>query len=98
MADAYREWVAKEAAKIGSDGCTVVSDWDLPCCWEHDLGYHYKKDPRSAYVLGWSGAAQISRAEVDARFRDCMRSMSGWYNPRPWIRWIGVRVGGAFLW
>lgn len=96
----YKAWVETEAKKINSDGCTIVSELFHPCCLEHDLGYHYKKDPRIAYLYGWDKAPAIPRGEVDKRFRNCMQMSSPLkdYSPIAWIRWLGVRAGGWVPW
>lgn len=96
----YRAWVKREAKAVGSDGCTFVSELYHICCLEHDLGYRYGLDPRSAYMVGWEKARPIARAEVDRRFRECIRAHSafGRYSPIAFVRWLGVRVFGYFLW
>lgn len=97
---AYIKWVIEQAKLVGSDGCTVVADIYLPCCYEHDLGYHYGKDPRQAFRYGWDRAAFISRGEVDKRFRECIQAGSpvGKWSPVSYIRWLGVRIGGWWAW
>lgn len=87
----YREWVRGEAKKIGSDGCTCVAEFHPDCCFEHDLGYYYGRDPRSAFQVGWPLADPVDRSFVDHRFRDC--------NPEIlFYRWWGVRMGGWNSW
>lgn len=104
---AYKEWIASEAKAIGSDGCTVVSELFQWCCFEHDLAYTWKKDPRRAYALHrsrdknpWNNAPPISREEADLRFRECIQKGShfGKLSPVSWIRWVGVRIGGLWAW
>jgi hypothetical protein len=96
----YKDWVQHEASIINSDGCTAVSELYHYCCLEHDLGYHYGRDPRVAHERGWQAAPPINRSEVDKRFRQCIQSHSklGKWSPVSWIRYAGVRVGGYFLW
>jgi hypothetical protein len=79
----------------------------VECCFEHDLGYYYAKDPRDAYLreltgslTPWQDAKPIDRATVDARFRRCHqnRSVFGHWSPMALYRWVGVRVGGQRRW
>ena len=78
----------------------------VECCFEHDLGYFYGRDPREAYRLGrerldpWVDAPPITRGEVDRRFRVCLqnRSRAGRWSPMSAWRWLGVRIGGAKAW
>ena len=96
----YQRWVEAEAKKVNSDGCTVVSELFHICCLEHDLGYRHGRCPRSAFVVGWDRARTIDRAEVDRRFRDCIRAHSalGRFSPIAYVRWLGVRMFGWFAW
>jgi len=92
---AYKVWVRSEAKKIGADGCSVVSEWNQDACLEHDLAYHYKKDPKHAYDVGWEKARDISKWRADGRF---------WMNnarkspTRATIRYLGVTLGGWGAW
>lgn len=99
--DKYILWVREEAKKINSDGCSGVPDFHKDCCYEHDLGYYYGRDPRDAYRMSsgphqdgalWSLAGKITRSEVDARFRKCQGDLMGLW------RWLGVRIGGRGPW
>lgn len=101
----YESFVETEARKINSDGCTAVADWQIWCCWEHDLGCHYGKDPRDAFkrfVAGdpayWINAAPLSRRDVDKLFTACnLRKSRGFFGTaRSLIRYIGVRIGAAW--
>lgn len=103
----YNSWVREEADLIRSDGCTLVSEMFHQACLEHDCGYFFGKDPRDAYHLYlkddqdyWTNAKPISRGEVDKRFRNSIQAKSkfGRFSPVGWTRWIGVRIGGYFLW
>lgn len=96
----YKDWVKQEAAAIGSDGCTVVSEIYHWCCLQHDLCYHYARDPRDAYKVGWPAAKPITRAESDRLFRECMQSLSPMKkgSPLAFWRWLGVRAGGWKPW
>lgn len=103
----YWEWVRSEAALIDTDGCSAVSGLDVECCFEHDLGYYYAKDPRDAYresrytgSYTWVDADPITRGEVDRRFRVCLQNNSkfGRWSPMAIWRWLGVRVGGQAAW
>lgn len=75
---AYRAWVRVEARKIGSDGCTAVSEWHQDCCLEHDLACYFGRDPRLAFQLAvkgfqdpWAMAPVLSRRDADKRFAGC---------------------------
>lgn len=103
----YEEWIKAEAAAIRSDGCTGVPDIRVECCHEHDLSYHYGRDPRLAYAWSrsipanyWSLAGKITRSEADARFWSCNRRRSWfkWASPFAAWRWAGVRILGAEKW
>jgi hypothetical protein len=103
----YWAWIRSQAELLGSDGCTVVSGLQIDCCFEHDLGYYYAKDPRDAYLREltgsldpWTAAKAIDRDTVDARFRRCHqnRSLFGTYSPMAFWRWLGVRFGGQKRW
>ena len=102
----YWEWIRSEAALIGTDGCSAVMGFHVECCFEHDLGYYYARDPRDAYRKSydpdiapneeWLHADPIEREEVDARFRSCHqnRSKFGRWSPMAIYRWLGGRGGG----
>lgn len=107
----YWEWIKDEAAAVGSDGCTGVSDWHIECCWEHDLACHYNKNPRSAYEIymareghrveamnPWSYAEDMTRRQADYAFADCNLDWSATKKGklRSIVRFIGARIG-AFL-
>lgn len=98
----YWSWVAKEAARIGSDGCTCVSEWHHPCCLEHDLACHFGKDPFEAYLLSlagsanpWLGAKWMPRRKADIMFGECNFQASGTIEGkfRSLVRYLGVRLG-----
>lgn len=107
LEDKYWLWVKAEAAKIGSDACTHAKDWNVQCCYEHDLACHYKKDPKSAFqaylkgfgMLGkddvWFYAKNMSRKEADKAFTGCnLKYSKGPVDKaRSFIRYIGVRIG-----
>jgi len=101
--DEYWAWVAAEAARIGSDGCTCVSEWHQPCCLEHDLACHFGREPFSAYLASLAGSASpwleakdMPRRKADEMFGECNFKASG-KNPGGWfrsgIRFLGVRLG-----
>ena len=101
MSPTYWTWVRAEASLIKSDGCSKVADIHKDCCYEHDLAYHYGRDPRASYAIkSWSLAAKISRSEADARFRKCNQELSslGKASPLAGWRWLGLRVGGWLAW
>lgn len=111
MTDTYWQWVRNEAAAIKSDGCSKALDWNLDCCFEHDLGCEYLKDPHDAYFIHlanpdwprdkvWLHAKILRDGDRDARFRDCNRERAGKLGiigrARAWVRWIAVRCGAAW--
>lgn len=100
--DAYWTWVRAEAARIGSDGCTGVSEWHQDCCLEHDLACEFGRDPFSAWQMSlagsaspWLDASDMPRRTADRMFRSCNLDRSG--NPltdfRSLVRYLGVRLG-----
>ena len=107
----YKDWVVREALNIKSDKCTFALDIHAWCCYEHDLGCSYQKDPRNAFthylaasvglgpadVSAWTLAIPITRREADARFRRCLQKHSklGRFSPMSWWRWLGVRIGAV---
>lgn len=67
-----------------SDGCSVVSDLDSGmrrCCVYHDVAY-------------WRGGTAEDRARADRILRACIQVHSK-YKILAWVRWFGVRIGGA---
>lgn len=101
----YQVWVVTEARIIKSDGCTKSRDWNLWCCYEHDLACHYGKDPRDAFRHFkegapdyWLRAAYFRRRDADKRFWQCNRKAAPALvgKIRSDIRYIGVRIGA--LW
>lgn len=100
----YRSWVRQEAIRIKSDKCTFARDWNVWCCYEHDLACHFGKDPRSAYrkwragaslEQAWLTADSMRRRQADLRFWKCneQRSQTKWEKTRSKVRYIGVRIG-----
>jgi hypothetical protein len=86
----YWDRIRGKAAALGSDGCTMVTEMFVDCCYRHDIEY---KTGRSIEGV------PLSRREIDRRFRECIQSRSrlGRFSPVSWIRWSGVRVfGGLF--
>ena len=91
MPKGYWKWVKFEADWIKSDGCTKSFEAAHKCCLEHDLAFHYGRDPRHAFICGWELADPIGFRETNARFRGCL----------PWwlkYRWIAVATAGYPLW
>lgn len=104
-ASLYAEWVREEAQRMNSDGCTAVSEWNQWCCFEHDLGCEYLKDPKDAFRLWqsgeqlyWTMAKSISRREVDQRYALCnFRNSQGLVDwSRTGVRYLGVRIKGIW--
>ncbi len=94
---AFEAWLREWARVAKSDGCTGVADIHICCCFQHDHGYETGTDAYSVFM----GAPRIvTRAEVDRQFRKCneKESLFGKFSPVAWIRWLGVRIAGKFLW
>lgn len=105
----YKTFVTDEAERIGSDKCTLALDWNVWCCYEHDLSCHFAKDPRDAYRLHrggvadyWGQAKAHPRREADQRFWRCNRKavpktmgrLKRWgWMLRSDVRYLGVRIG-----
>lgn len=98
----FVEWVIVEALYIKSDKCTFARDWNVWCCYRHDLSCHYGRDPYSAYkfwCLGekeyWLKAKGERRRDADIEFWKCNRKRSrDWKDKvRSNVRYLGVRVG-----
>jgi hypothetical protein len=98
LEDRYWAWVKIEAQKINSDGCSKSKDWQVHCCYEHDLACHYGKDPRKAVLTGWANAPKISRRDADKAFTGCNLKYSKGFvgTTRSLLRYLGVRIGS--LW
>ena len=107
----YWDWVREECDKIGSDGCTLVSEMFHKCCSQHDLAYYWGKNPKSAYnyyittvapdnEACWRYADPVTRKEADDQFKTCIQGCSVFkrFSPLSYIRWAGVRIGGAGIW
>jgi hypothetical protein len=107
--DSYWLFIEKEARRTGSDGCTGVSDWNIECCWEHDLACWSNKNPRSAYEQylanptadpdeWWTNAEWMTRRQADYAFGACNIEWSHTKKGkvRSFFRFIGSRIG-AFL-
>ena len=101
----YQDWVISEAKAANSDACTKALDWNVWCCYEHDLSCLYAKDPRDAYrkwkespVDYWCRASYHRRRDADKRFWRCNRELdpSAVGKLRSDVRYIGVRIGA--LW
>ena len=87
----YREWIENEAIIANSDRCTFSLDWNVWCCYRHDLACLYGKDPLDAFCLWkngetdyWLKAKEQSRREADKQFWKCNREMvkkenGGWW-------------------
>jgi hypothetical protein len=99
----YWQFIEHEARRIGADGCTGVSEWHQPCCFEHDLACRYGRNPRSAYAFYWANpdcafwayAETMSRRQADSMFASCNYewSVSTGARCRSFVRYLGVRLG-----
>lgn len=101
----YPTWIESEAKRHGTDNCTLSLDWNVWCCWEHDLWCIYLVDPREAYelwLLGdedpWRNSPRRSRRQGDINFWRCNRRRSPtlWGRVRSGARLLGVRIGAIF--
>lgn len=86
--DEYWEAVRARAKELQSDGCSHVTSMYLDCCLEHDIHY------RTGRTLS---NEEISRAQADKIFRECMQSRSIFkvFSPMSWWRWMAVRLFGS---
>jgi len=103
----YEEFINREAKLINSDGCTGITNVHGLCCKIHDIEYRYHKnslDAYQAYLDGyhyfWIVAKDISKSDVDRKFRRCLQSNSvlGYFSPISYIRWLGVKLFGGKAW
>jgi hypothetical protein len=95
---AYWAFITEEAERVGSDGCTSALELCKHCCYEHDLAFHYRKDPRHTFKIWqdtgevrWDLADPISFITTNNRFASCL----------PWYlryRWLAVMTGGWLIW
>jgi hypothetical protein len=85
----YWNAVRRRAKELGSDGCTMVLDFYLDACLEHDVHW------RTGRTLD---GALISIRQSNLRFRYVIQSRSpfGLLSPMSWWRWAGVTIGGIF--
>jgi hypothetical protein len=93
----YWEWLKREAAARGFDGCTGVPEFFHLCCLEHDFAYRTGLCPRDYYLGRYT---RTDRAATDRRFRLCIQSQSklGKWSPLSWWRWAGVRLLAGKAW
>jgi hypothetical protein len=96
MTEDYKRWVRAEAVKIKSDGCTASLEIKRECCYEHDLGYYYGRDPRDAFDLfkkghsqAWENAKKIGKVKLDIRLGNCSKL---------YHRTLGTLIGGWGIW
>lgn len=96
MSDAYKAWLRAEAQLIKSDGCTHALEIKQDCCYEHDLGYFYGRDPRDAFDLAqkghtrpWENAAPIGKIKLDIRLGSCSKL---------WHRTLATLIAGWGIW
>lgn len=87
--DPYWTKVRLRAKELKSDGCTVVSDFYLDSCLEHDIHWRTGKT-LSGYAL--------TERQANMRFRWVIqnRSIFGVWSPMSWGRWVGVSVAGIW--
>ena len=81
--------VRREAAYLKSDGCTLVPDFYLDACLEHDVHW------RTGMTID---GAPLSTRQANLRFRYVIQSRSpfGKLSPMSWWRWAAVSVTGIF--
>jgi hypothetical protein len=80
MTEDYRQWIREQAKLINSDGCTKALELKQDCCFEHDLFYHYGRDPRDAFDLHqkghsdpWENAKKMRKVTADWRLGQCSK-------------------------
>lgn len=90
----YKAWLRAEAEKVNSDGCTLVSEWNQICCFEHDLATRKHKNPQQAFERGsWEAADDMTWPQADKAFWRCNRAGKGiWGRLRADLRWLGVSL------
>lgn len=87
----YWQRVRDEAARLGSDGCTMGSAAFRDCCLEHDVHY------RTGYTID---GQPLHQHEADLRLRACIQRNSrfGWYSPLAWGRYVVLKWRGQKAW
>jgi len=88
-ASGYWTVVRRRAQELKSDGCTLVLDFYLDACLEHDV--HWRTGKTLTGV-------PISTRQANLRFRYVIQNRSpfGLMSPMSWVRWAGVSIGGIF--
>jgi hypothetical protein len=95
----YWDAVRRKAQEIKSDGCTVVADIYVDCCFEHDIHFYFGR--KISPTTGEIEENPISFLEANATLRNCIMKHSrfGRWSPLAWIRYIGVTtVFGLKIW
>lgn len=80
----YWNLIHLKAAKLGSDGCTAVSEWNQRCCFQHDIHYrtghlwklHLRLDPEIGPVYSLQRGNCVTRKMADQIFYQCNRTHS----------------------
>ncbi len=84
----YWARVRARAEALGSDGCTLVNEWNQDCCLLHDIMVRTEQD---------MDGNPVTRAEADMLFWECNRQRAflrlSWLDPRSWARFVGVELG-----
>lgn len=85
----YWDIVRRMAKELKSDGCSMVADIWVDCCYEHDIHWRTGKT---------IDGEDISIGEANKRFRECMQAKSklGKASPVALWRWAGVTIRGWF--
>jgi hypothetical protein len=88
-ASAYWNAIRLRASELASDGCTLVADFYLDACLEHDVHWRTGKT-----LYG----TPISTRQSNLRFRYVIQARSpfGLLSPMSWWRWAGVSIAGIF--
>jgi hypothetical protein len=83
--------VRRAARRIGSDGCSGVSDCYVIACWDHDIAYRTGHDIFDK---------PVTRELADLKLRWAIQHESalGRCSPMSWWRWAGVRLFGGSSW
>jgi hypothetical protein len=88
--DEYWRHVRFIAAKMGSDGCTCVTETFVEACYEHDIHW------RTGRTINGD---TITTAQANRRFKRVMQSRSrfGRFSPMAHWRYLGVTIGQHFI-
>lgn len=99
LKEKYWELVRTIAKSINSDGCTVVLDVFVDCCYEHDI--HFRFGRKIRLLSGKADGEKLTFNEANQSFKKCIQQNS-WlkrWSPLAYIRYKGVStLFGKKLW